>query len=300
MAWKGLHLSRPARLGLGDGQMVVDQDDGVVRVPLEDIAYVVLDTPQATMTTALASACMESGIVLVFTDERHTPSGLALPFHRHHRQAAMARLQVDCSAPLKKRLWQSLVMAKITNQAAVLERLQRDGTAGVRAMARLVGSGDPDNVEARAAREYWKNLFPDFIRDAPDDYRNMCLNYGYAVMRAGIARTLVAYGLLPALGLHHASATNAFNLADDLIEPFRPFVDLAVWVLSDHGVRKDGEPSREDRQNLAGIPLGDARIGRQTMTLLVAMDMAVENLIRAMETSTPSVLLLPSLAKADQ
>lgn len=125
----------------------------------------------------------------------------------------------------------------------------------------------------------------------------MCLNYGYAVMRAGIARALVAYGLLPALGLHHASATNAFNLADDLIEPFRPFVDLAVWALSDQGLRKDGEPSREDRQSLAGIPLGDARIGRQSMTLLVAMDMAVESLVRAMETSTPSVLFLPSLRR---
>lgn len=300
MAWKGLHLSRPARLGLADGQMVVDQEDGVVRLPLEDIAYVVLDTPQATMTTALVSACMQAGIVLVFTDERHTPSGLALPFHRHHRQAGVATLQVDCSAPLKKRLWQSLTVAKIANQAAVLERLQRDGVGALRGMARLVGSGDPDNIEARAAREYWKNLFPDFVRDGPNDYRNMCLNYGYAVLRAGIARALVAYGLVPALGLHHASVTNAFNLADDLIEPFRPFVDLAVWALSDQGRRQDGEPSREDRQTLAGIPLTDVRIGRQSMTLLVAMDRAVESLVRAMETATPSVLCLPSLAKADQ
>lgn len=296
MAWKGVHLSRAARLSLADGQMVVRQDDGDVRVPLEDIAYVVLDTPEASLTTALLSACMAAGIALVVTDERHTPSGLALPFHSHHRQAAVAAMQLGCSGPLRKRLWQAVVTAKIRNQAAVLTTLDRQGAAGVDAMARLVGSGDSDNIEARAAREYWKRLFPDFVRDGPRDYRNKCLNYGYAVVRACIARALVAYGLLPSQGIHHASVTNAFNLADDMVEPFRPFVDQLVWTLADQGRRRDGDPSRDDRRSLAGLPGADVRIGGETVSLLVATEMAAASLIDAMEGATPAVLKLPSPA----
>lgn len=295
MAWKGLHLSRPARLTLADGQVVVAQDDGEVRLPLEDVAYMVLDTPQASLTTALVAACMRAGIVMVFTDERHTPGGLALPFHSHHRQAAVVSLQQKCTSPLKKRLWQAIVIGKITNQAAALEYLGREGSPALKAMTRQVGSGDPDNVEARAAREYWGRLFPGFVRDGPADYRNKCLNYGYAVIRAGIARALVAYGLLPALGIHHASAANAFNLADDLIEPFRPFVDTRVWKMAGKGIRREGDLTQKDRQILAGLPMDDALVGAETVSLLVAMEKTAESLIRAMETSTPTALTLPRL-----
>ena len=222
MAWKGLHLSRPARLNTADGQIVVAQDDGEVRLPLEDIAYIVLDAPHATLTTTLLSACMEAGIAIVSTDARHTPNGLMLPFHRHHRQAGVANMQIALGEPFKKRAWQRVAVAKIDNQAAHLDRGGHNGES-LRAMSRLVGSGDPQNIEARAARAYWGALFSDFVRDDASDLRNKLLNYGYAVLRAGIARSLVAYGLLPSIGLHHASVTNAFNLADDLIEPFRPF-----------------------------------------------------------------------------
>lgn len=298
MAWKGVHLSRSARLALGDGQLVVTQDDGEVRLPLEDIAYVVLDTPQATLTTALVSACMAAGVAIVFTDARHTPAGLTLPFHRHHHQAAVAALQQCCSAPLKKRLWRTIVVAKIANQAAALRTLGRDGAPALIAMTRQVRSGDPDNVEARAARDYWGGLFTDFVRHGDEDYRNKCLNYGYAVMRAGIARALVAYGLLPALGLHHASATNAFNLADDLVEPFRPFVDVLVWRLAKDGTRRDGDPSLADRQALAGRPMINATVGRDTVTLLVAMEQAAESLVQCLESGSPAALRLPRLMES--
>ena len=298
MAWRGLHLSRPARLGVGDRQIVVTQDDGEVRLPIEDVAYVVVDTPQVTLTAALVSACMESGIAIMFTDDRHTPSGLTLPFHRHHRQAAVAALQADCSLPLKKRLWQALIVAKIENQADALRATGRAGAAALSAMAKRVGSGDPDNLEARAAREYWGCLFPAFNREWPADYRNAALNYGYAVLRAGIARALVAYGLLPAFGLHHASATNAFNLADDLIEPFRPFVDVQVWHLANGGERRDGELSLADRRLLAAIPMADAQLGRDAVSLLVATEKAAESLVRAMDTASPAVLMLPRLRVA--
>ncbi len=294
MAWRGVHLSQPARLALADGQMVVQQADGEVRLAIEDIGWVLIDTPQVTLTAALVAATMDCGIAIIFTDSRHTPSGVLLPFHRHYRQAGVAALQAAASLPLKKRLWQTIVQAKIANQAAALEDCGGDSRA-LQAMARLVGSGDPDNTEARAAREYWGRLFPDYVRENDADRRNMMLNYGYAVVRSAVARAAVAVGLLPALGLHHASVTNAFNLADDLVEPFRPFVDVLVWEMSDRGRRADGEPSVADRRELAAVLLRKARFGAETVTLLTASERTAESLVLALEGASPALLRLPAL-----
>ncbi len=298
MAWKGVHLSRPARLSLKDNQIVVAQDDGDVHLPLEDIAWIVLDTAQASLTTGLLSAAMEAGIVIVATDARHTPNGVMLPFHAHHRQAGVAAVQLATTAAFRKRCWRAIVVAKIDNQAAVLARLGRP-PAGVKAMAAQVGSGDPDNVEARAARAYWPALFDGFIRANGDDLRNKLLNYGYAVVRAAVARALVACGLLPGVGLHHAGVTNAFNLADDMVEPFRPVVDLLVEDLA-RDRPTDGDPTLEDRRALAGILTRDCRLGRECMTLLAATERCVESLVRAMEGNTPALLRLPQLDPAGE
>lgn len=297
MAWRGLHLTRPGRLSLAHGQVVVEQDDGEVRIPLEDVAWVVLDTPQATLTAALLSACMSAGVAVVACDATHTPSGMALPFHRHHRQAAVAQLQVRVSAPLRKRLWQAVVQAKIRNQAASLRACGGDWRP-LEAMAARVGSGDPDNTEARAAREYWRAFFPAFTREGEGDLRNSMLNYGYAVVRASVARGLVAAGLLPAFGIGHASQSNAFNLADDIVEPFRPFVDLVVWAMSDEGRVKDGKLTVDHRRRLAALPLQEAWVGQEVMTLLAASERAGASLVRAMEFSTVSLLELPKLTGA--
>lgn len=292
MAWKGLHLSRPARLNTADGQIVVAQDDGEVRVPLEDVAFIVLDAPHATLTSTLLSACMDAGIVIVSVDVRHTPNGMMLPFHSHHRQAGVATMQIGLGEPFKKRCWQRVAVAKIENQAAHLDSTDHDGTA-LHAMAKLVGSGDPDNIEARAAREYWRALFDEFVRDDASDLRNKMLNYGYAVLRAVIARALVAYGLLPAMGIHHASVTNAFNLADDIIEPFRPFVDALVAMRA-RDREKTEDLTLDDRRALAGLPLVDARVGVETVNLLVAAEKAAESLVQAMEASSAALLRLPN------
>jgi CRISPR-associated protein Cas1 len=163
MAWRGVHLTKPSRLSLADGQMVVVQEDGEARLAIEDIAWVMIDTPQATLTTALISACMEVGVALITTDATHMPSGVVLPFHRHHRQAYVAAVQAAASLPLRKRLWQGIVQSKIRNQASSLEACGL-AVGPLPAMADLVGSGDPDNIEARAAREYWRRLFRDFVR----------------------------------------------------------------------------------------------------------------------------------------
>jgi CRISP-associated protein Cas1 len=220
MAWRGVHITQPSRLSLAEGQIVVARDESDVRLPIEDVAWIVIDTPQVLLSTALMSACMDAGMVMIITDRAHTPSGLILPFHRHYRQAEIAATQVAISVPLKKRLWQIIVQAKIANQAAALIDCGQDASP-LLAMTRLVGSGDPENTEARAARAYWPRLFIDFVREDGTDKRNALLNYGYAVVRSAVARALVAAGLLPAFGVNHASMTNAFNLADDLVEPGR-------------------------------------------------------------------------------
>jgi len=163
-------------------------------------------------------------------------------------------------------------------------------------MAARVAPGDPDNIEARAARHYWPRLFPDFVRENAADWRNAMLNYGYAVMRGAVARGLVAAGLLPALGLHHASALNPFNLADDLLEPFRPMVDHLVWRLADRGQAREGDFTRAHRQGLAGVLLEPVRFGHESLTALVASEMAAGELVRAMEAASAKMLVLPEIA----
>lgn len=295
MAWRGLHVTKPARLSFADGQVVVAQDDGEARLALEDVAWIVLDTPQSSVTGKLLSACMAAGIVIVATDETHTPSGVVLPFHRHYRQGEIARRQVAMTAPLKKRLWQALVRRKIENQAAALSLVGRGGAATLREMARRVGSGDPTNVEARAARYYWGQLWREFRREDDGDRRNKLLNYGYAIIRSGVARALVAAGLLPAFGLGHASAGNAFNLADDMVEPFRPFIDTLAWRTVGEGRPCRDNLSIEDRRAMAGALLSEARMGEDTVTLLVAAETAAESLTRAIEARTAEALVLPAL-----
>lgn len=295
MAWRGLHITKPGRLSLANEQIVVSQDSDDVRIPLEDVGWIILDDPRLTLTTSLLTACAENGIALINTDERHMPSSLTLPFHRHHRQAAIASQQVRLSLPFRKRCWQAIVTAKIRNQALVLDRNMRGDGNMLRATSGHVHSGDPDNVEARAARKYWSALFNNFIRDDPTDLRNKMLNYGYAVMRAVVARALVGAGFMPCIGLHHSSQTNPFNLADDVIEPFRPFVDTFVF---NRCIERDpsSDMTIDDRRMLAGLPLATARINGTEFSVLTAAEYCVASLIRAIEAQEPSLLVLPSFS----
>lgn len=293
MAWRSVHIGKPARLSYGDRQLIVDQDGGSVTLALEDIACLVLDTPQVSVTGALLSACADAGIAVIVPDDKHHPSGVLLPFHRHHAQAYVAHVQVGITQPLKKRLWQNLVVAKITNQADALALKKMADANILREMAGHVGSGDPDNVEAKAARLYWSRLFADFIRRDESDIRNALLNYGYAVVRAALARAVVACGLIPAFGLNHASKTNAFNLVDDLIEPFRPLVDILAF---DQFITADAvQLSLDDRRAMAAVLTRDCWIGRERMTVLTATESVATSLVQAMETGSAAVLRMPTL-----
>lgn len=294
MAWRGVHISQPARLNFRDNQLIVVQDDGEVFLAIEDIAWLILDTPQVSVTGTLLSALAEAGVAMIVPDGRHHPAGVLLSFHQHHAQAHIAQTQINISQPLKKRLWQNLVVAKIRNQAGLLSQVEGRYTEALFSMAERVNSGDPDNLEAQAARIYWSDLFTDFTRGNETDRRNALLNYGYAVMRAAIARACVASGLLPAFGVHHASRTNAFNLIDDLIEPFRPFVDKMAHERVPEGDRD--EMSVEDRRFMSGVLTRTALIGKEKMTILAATEYVATAMVRAMEFNSAALLQVPQWA----
>ena len=219
-----------ARLNVHRRQLVIRRDElADVSVPLADLAVVVVSHPAVTFTQAVLAGLAESGGSFIACDRRRLPVGMFLPLVSHHVQTERFAAQARAAEPLKKRLWKQVVQAKIHAQAKALEHLY--GTDhGLRQLVPLVRSGDPANIEARAARRYWPRLFADldFRRHRENEDQNLLLNYGYAVLRAIVGRAVCAAGLHPSLGIHHHNRYDAFCLADDLMEPFRPTVDLAV------------------------------------------------------------------------
>lgn len=220
----------PARLRVRVAQLIVQRQDlPEVSVPLADLAVIVVAHPQVTFTQAVLSGLATGGGVFVTCDGRNLPVGMMLPLVAHTTQAERFAAQAQASLPVRKRLWQQVVRAKVSAQAALLVEL-RGQDFGLKALVGRVQSGDPSNVEAWAARRYWPAVFADldFRRHRENEDQNILLNYGYAVLRAIVARAICAAGLHPSLGIHHHNRYNAFCLADDLMEPFRPAVDHAV------------------------------------------------------------------------
>jgi CRISPR-associated protein Cas1 len=220
----------PARLRVRHAQLVVvRQDLPEVSVPLADLAVILVAHPQVTFTQATLSGLAAAGGVFVTCDGRNLPVGMMLPLALHHTQAERFAAQARAPLPTRKRLWRQIVRAKIEAQAALLVEL-RGMDFGLRPLVARVRSGDTSNVEALAARRYWPHVFADldFRRHRENEDQNILLNYGYAVLRAIVARAICAAGLHPSLGIHHHNRYNAFCLADDLMEPYRPAVDRAV------------------------------------------------------------------------
>lgn len=220
----------PARLSLRLKQLVIERPGEPRRtVPLAEVAVLLLAHPQVTCTQRVLATLAELGGALVVCDSRSLPVGLMLPLVRHHLVAQRIAAQAAAPQALKRRLWRQVVRSKIRAQAACLEAL-RAKDFGLRLLARQVRSGDPSNLEAQAARRYWQHLLPTgpFRRDPKRSDQNLLLNYGYAVLRAIVARAICASGLHPSLGLHHHHRQNPYCLADDLMEPFRPVVDRAT------------------------------------------------------------------------
>jgi CRISPR-associated protein Cas1 len=220
-----------------------------VFVPLNEVAAVVVSSYSVSLTQQVLARLAANGGIFVAVDERFAPAGMFLPLDTHSTQAARFRKQADATRPVRKRIWQGLVRAKIRAQWKLLAALDKDSSDG-ETLVEQVRSGDPDNVEAMAAARYWKRLFgPEFRRDRAGADQNRLLNYGYTVLRSATARAICGAGLHPGLGVHHHNQYSAFCLADDLMEPYRPIVDCAVHAI----VRRAGDAHEITKQLRAEI-----------------------------------------------
>lgn len=301
MAWRGLHISRAAYLSLDKGRIKLknieeeyeDEDNTPLFFPIEDVAWLILDNAHSTLSTRLISACMEAGTPIIFSDTRHHPCGMALPFHQHYAQTEVSRVQLSLSTPFKKRIWTQIVQAKIRNQSENLRLQQHPDASVLNAMSNTIHSGDPKNVEARAARYYWGKLFNDFTRSDDTDIRNAMLNYGYACVRAVIARAIVAVGFIPSVGLHHDGRFNPFNLVDDLIEPFRPIVDWAVVEQLRERDTNEKSLTLDDRRAMAAILTRDIILDEKQLSLLHASERMADSLRKAVQETNSKFLIFP-------
>ena len=293
MIKRTLYFGNPAYLKTTNEQLVFESHaDGELKtLPIEDIGVLIIDHQQITITQALIAKLLENNVALITCDSKHHPTGLMLNLDGHTLQSKKFAAQIDATAPLKKQLWQQTISAKIDNQACMLESIQV-GAKNMRNWAQEVKSGDADNHEAVAAVYYWKNLFaiyPDFKRDREGDPPNNLLNYGYAILRAVVARNLVASGLLPTLGIFHKNQYNAYCLADDIMEPYRPFVDKVVWTI----VRMNGkflELTPDMKKQLLAIPAMDVIINGEKSPLMVAVQKTTASLAKCYEGKVRKIM----------
>ena len=284
MIKKTLCFSNPAYLSLRNQQLVIqlDKSDEKRTVPIEDIAYILLDHQQITITHAAIAALLENNATLITCDSRHLPVGLLLPLEGNTLQSERFQAQIEASLPLRKQLWQQTVECKIRNQAYLLKKLHNCEVRNMLAWASEVRSGDSTNLEGRAAAYYWSKMFPeqdDFTRDREGVHPNAMLNYGYAVLRAIVARALVASGLLPTLGIHHHNRYNAYCLADDIMEPYRPFVDQLVAQLIQQYPDQE-EITTEIKRQLLTIPTLEVIISGQRSPLMIATSQTTASLAK--------------------
>ncbi|MBU6165222.1 MAG: type II CRISPR-associated endonuclease Cas1 [Alphaproteobacteria bacterium] len=295
MLRKTVEIATPGtRLSVALGQLVIERPEQPrASVPIEDLGVLVVDDGRASYTQAVFIECLAAGATIIVTGRDHLPAGMMLPLAGHHTLTERHRAQADAGEPLKKRLWQALVAAKLRQQGRLLAQVHgHDG--GLTALAGRVRSGDPDNLEAQGAQRYWPRLFGrDFRRDRAASDANALLNYGYAIVRAAVARALVAAGLIPSLGVWHHNRGNAFCLADDMLEPWRPFVDARVRALVVADAPVPTLDDRPTRAALLAIFNDTMRIGGKRWPLLLGIEQSAASLARAMLANDRTALLLP-------
>ena len=289
MIKRTLYFGNPAYLKFKDEQLVINlpetsvlpEKDHTITIPIEDIGFIVLENPQITITHQLMSALLENNVAVITCDHRHMPAGLLLPLEGNTTQSERFTHQINASEPLRKQLWQQTIRQKILNQAAVLKQEGRK-IENMKYWADQVKSGDTENHEGRAAAYYWGELFDesiDFRRD-PDGFSpNNLLNYGYAILRATVARSLVASGMLPTLGIHHHNRYNAYCLADDMMEPYRPYVDRLVLEIMD-GSEMQEDLTKEHKAKLLQIPVLDVTINDRRSPMMLAVQQTTATLAK--------------------
>ena len=298
MIKRTLIFSNPAYLNLQNGQLIVRlpeveknetlpesfKKEAVATIPIEDIGVMVIDHKQVTITQGLMSALIENNASVIVCNDTHHPTGLMLPLDMHNIQHERFKAQIEATIPLKKQLWQQTVEAKIRNQAAMLKKAGHD-PGRLMVFARAVKSGDPENIEGTAAHYYWSTLFKNhfgFSRDRNGEPPNNLLNYGYAILRAITARSLVGSGLLPTLGIHHSNKYNAYCLADDIMEPYRPFMDEIVFRIVSVGT-DCSELTIDLKKQLLAICNVDIYFEEEHSPLMVGMQRTTASLAQCFE-----------------
>lgn len=291
MIKRTIYFGNPAYLNKKDMQLIInkpvkgeEEKAEPETVPIEDIGIIILDHPQITITQALLAALIDNNTAVISCNEKHLPDAMFLNLDSNNLQTEKFAAQINASEPLKKQLWQQTISMKIKNQAALLKKKKKPITNMLH-WAKKVRSGDPDNFEARAAAYYWQNLFPDilgFTRERDGDAPNQLLNYGYAILRGIIARNLAGSGLIATLGIHHHNKYNAFCLADDIMEPYRPYVDEIVYTIVKNG-EDFYELSKSIKQQLLQIPVIDVVIEGKRSPLMVAAQRTTASLAKCFE-----------------
>lgn len=288
MVKRTLYFGNPAYLRLSNAQLIVefpDKTQEAKSVPVEDVGMVVIEHPQVTISHQLMTALIENNAAMLTCDGKRMPCGLFLPMAANHLFTKKLTAQLTSSEPLRKRLWQQTISAKIRNQAALLKKVRKVSVDNMLLWADRVRSGDPDNLEGRASAWYWQHLFEDyadFTRGRYGEPPNNMLNYGYAVLRSIVARSLVGSGMLPAVGIHHHNQYNAFCLADDIMEPYRPIVDQLVVNLTIEFDETE-ELTKELKARLLTMPVLDVCIEGKDSPLMVGTQRTAAGLMRCFE-----------------
>lgn len=304
MIARTIYVGKPSTLRVDQEQFVVECGGETHRLPLEDISTVEVDCPQVMITSPLVSKLAEYNIALLHCGRNHMPVSMSLPISKHSSHTERLRAQLNVSAPRRKSTWKQIVKAKIINQADVL-RIIKAPDENVRALARSVRSGDSTNREGLAAKRYWAQLFQNpigrtrFVRDPEGEYPNQLFNYGYAVIRALVARGLVSTGMHPSIGIFHKNKYNAFCLADDVMEPYRPFVDLQVYkYLLTQGF-SDGELNPKAKSTILQLPVTGVVVDEAVVPLMIAVQRTCASLWEVL-AGHQSDVVLPLLASGQQ
>lgn len=271
MLKRTLVFSNPMSLSLKNCQLVLafkDDPDNKMTIPIEDIGVVIIENQQVSITVPLMNALIEGNVQVVVCNDRGMPSAMLQSLESNNLQGENLRNQINAGEVLKKQLWKQIVEAKIRNQAALLNKVGQEGDI-LKQYYRNVKSGDSDNREGIAARVYFSELFGEsFIRDRTLPGINALLNYGYTILRAATARALVSSGLLPAIGIFHHNRSNAFPLADDIMEPYRPYVDEIVYALSMQGKM---ELTKDVKADLIQVLYADTQFSKVIRPLSVGL-----------------------------
>jgi CRISP-associated protein Cas1 len=299
MIKQSLYFGNPYQLSTRLEQLIIkskELPDEVIR-PIEDIGFVILDHAMITLTHGLVQKFAFHNVAVIWCDDKHLPTSLLLPLDGNHLQSERFRAQVAATEPLKKQLWKQTIEAKISNQADLMAKMQLDD-APLRRYAAHVLSGDTNNREGLASRHYWEHLFnywvKDFTRDRYGNPPNNLLNYGYAILRAAVARALVGAGLLPTLGIQHHNRYNAYCLADDIMEPFRPFVDqYVVQIIANLGV-PDQDLSKDHKAAILKVLTADTFMEGKGSPLMIAIQKSANSLVHCFEGDARK-LLFPKL-----